>query len=154
MVSIYVWFPHGINLGHAAMRVTGGMPVGEMYLSRWPDFKAGFLSALASLTVGVGAVNNAYETDLKAEGGRSPETVQLMYLDEGAIKAAIKDLAAENYYQLGWSNCATQVRECLNAGVAGGLALGLLWSSTIVLGASPLGLLEYARFLRRYSPNR
>jgi hypothetical protein len=59
-VEVCVWLPRGTNIGHAAMKVTGGFPAGDMYLSRWP----GKVSEVV-----IPGVAKRYADDLTAEGG-------------------------------------------------------------------------------------
>jgi hypothetical protein len=119
-VVVYVWFLDPSNCGHAAMKVDGGLPVGEVYLSRWPDNTPGQLKAtIQALAYGAEAISRSYANDVKAEGGRSPHSVRLTSVDESAIKKAIDENAKKRYYQFLIDNCAVQVSECLDAGVGG-----------------------------------
>ena len=156
-VEVYVWFPDtSLNCGHAAMKVDGGVPVGEVYLSRWPDNTPGqFKASIQAITYGAGSVTRSYANDVKAEGGRSPHSVRLTSVDETAIKNAIDANAKKGYYQFFTDNCAVQVRECLDAGVGGSSIMKLvafpIWQNPIAswqLNSPPWGLLSYARFLR------
>lgn len=111
-VELYVWFPKPLsgNIGHASMRVDGGLPGGEVYLSRWPG-------SLSAVLAGRGT-NNFYMTDVNVEGG-PPTVVRLNNLDETAIKASIRKVLTYNFYSFLALNCAQQVDLCLSEGLSG-----------------------------------
>jgi hypothetical protein len=136
------------------MKVDGGVPVGEVYLSRWPDNTPGqFKASIQAITYGAGAVTRSYANDVKAEGGRSPHSVRLTSVDETAIKNAIDANAKKGYYQFFTDNCAVQVRECLDAGVGGSSIMKLvafpIWQNPIAswqLNSTPWGCFRMPGF--------
>jgi hypothetical protein len=146
-VEVYIWFPDPPNIGHAAMKVTGGSPMGDMYLSHWPG------SLAAALAFGSG-VNNRYNDDVSAEGG-DPSVVRITGLDETAIKAKVKSLIEHNLYSFWALNCATGVSIALDAGVS---TLASLAANAVDIGLpagtnrnTPWGLYAYARTLAAIS---
>ena len=64
---------------------------------------------------GPGDFKGQYEDDCKAEGG-PPQVVRLTHLNETRIKRFVNREVAENLYGFFLLNCATQVKECLDAG--------------------------------------
>jgi len=144
-VEVYVWLPKGTNVGHAAMKVTGGIPGGDMYLSRWP----GKVSEVIIPGVGVA---RRYADDVASEGG-PPSVVRLTKLDETAIKKAIVDSHTKNLYQFLSMNCSSQVKKCLDAGITGSTLLNLGIMATTGLAVSyqanhtPWGVYQYAQLI-------
>lgn len=146
-VTVYVWLPSASNFGHAALKVDGGIPPGDVYFSRW--FAPGSNATLKAITIGTAGANASFEADKKAEEGRAPIAVRLTYLDESAIKKKIEALNAHSDYNFWHHNCAMQVREVLNAGVS--MALGMavsLATPGLIIHNSPAGVLMYANVLK------
>lgn len=116
-VKVIVWWPHGGNIGHAAMEVDGGSPPGKMYFSRWPG-------AAVSVIFGPGDIHK-FETDMSDESGQQPSVVTLTKLNETNIKLAMKMADKVNVYGFFGANCAQQVGWCLRQGLATGTLRGL-----------------------------
>jgi len=145
MVTVYVWNPHysSLNVGHAALAVTGGQPAGDTYVSWWPRNRN-----LATITVGVrrGVHARLADDELSTAEGRRPDhTVRLEGLDETQIKAFWKRLVRHGEYQGFSSNCATTVAKALEAGGADRLAPG--WSGRGVW--KPLDVFHFALAIQR-----
>jgi hypothetical protein len=144
-VEIYIWLPKGQGFGHAAMKVTGGVPAGDVYMSRWPGYSS------EALFTGPGA-SHRYEADVAEEGG-PPRVVRLTKLDETAVKKAIAELKTKNEYNFWTLNCCSQVKECLDAGIRHGtlFSWGIIATTgglvSYQAGNSPWGLLKYAQLV-------
>jgi hypothetical protein len=156
MVEVFFWEAHEGCFGHVAMKVTGGVPPGEVYLSRFPITSAGDArTRLLIMSIGVATVSKAYEDDVRAEGNMQPTgKVQMYNLDETAIKKKIQETNGGRY-EIFVSNCATTVRTCMDAGIpfgkaalltAGGLSTGLI--PMYSLYNSPRGVYSYARVVK------
>lgn len=115
-VRVKVWFPHGGDIGHAALEVDGGSPPGKMYLSRWPG------SIASIFVIGAGDIHK-FETDMSDEHGQEPSVVSLTKLNETNIKTAMKVADKISVYSFYAANCAQQVGWCLRQGlgVGGGI---------------------------------
>ncbi|HLV86307.1 MAG TPA: hypothetical protein VKV39_04970 [Candidatus Sulfotelmatobacter sp.] len=139
-VEVYIWTPsiHNFNIGHAAIKVTGGMPPGDVYLSAWPKTQLGKI--LGPM------VRQKYADDIAAEDGKLPTTFRFYSLDETAIKAKIDQLVRENTYAILTDNCCSHVRDGLNAGVNWALATTLTLSSGGLV-SNPFQLTAYCRQL-------
>lgn len=157
-VHVYVWLPNLDNLGHASLRVDGGLPGGVVYYSCWykseekkilGKIKVG--ATLQAMTWGATAAQNTYDEDWSAEGGRDPHAVRLDHLDETAIKKAINEHALANHYQAFFHNCAVHARQVLLAGVPGGWSMSAV--SFVMAGGpitvmTPAGLLSFVKSLK------
>lgn len=138
-VEVYWW----MNLpGHVALRVDGGLPLGPMYLSRWPK------NALTALVVSPAGHANSFADDMIAEGGRRPFVVRLTKLNETAVKKAIVLANRLMVYNDFEANCSSHVRACLDAGV-GGVVGSLAHGGVIGFAVSdnPVGVFTYAKSL-------
>lgn len=138
-VEVYYWPPDFAEgaIGHASIRIDGGAPKGEMYLSAWPG------SPLSIFMLGPGT-NNGYMTDVSAEK-RQPEVVRLTQLDESACKKAATTITGLHTYNFAMFNCAVQASLCLSAGIPSTATAMLLGGvSTCV---TPTGLYYFARGL-------
>jgi hypothetical protein len=146
-VRVKVWFPHNIDIGHAALEVDGGRPAGTMYFSRWPG------ESMSSLLFGAGDVHK-FETDVSDEHGRQPSVVSLTKLNETNIKSAMKVVNGINVYSFFAANCAQQVGWCLRQGLGvGGGVVDFAFSRAApqlrdALILTPWNLYAYAQSLR------
>lgn len=156
VVKVIVWWPHGSNIGHAAMEVNGGSPLGRMYLSSWPGSIAGTIGL-----IGPGQINE-FEDDMRAEHGEQPSFVYLSKLNETNIKGAMMVANKLPVWGMLAANCAHHVGWCPRQGFATGTLRGL--AGGMLDGAlqttqggnairelqinSPWGLYVYAQSLR------
>ena len=138
-VEVYWW----VNLpGHVALRVDGGLPLGPMYLSRWPNTLA------TELVIGYEGKANSFADDMIAEGGHRPFVVRLTKLNETAVKKAIVLANRVMVYNDFQANCSSHVRACLDAGVGG--VVGSLAHGGLVgfaMSDNPVGVFSYAKSL-------
>ena len=110
-VTVYFWQPHiaggEFNFGHAAVKIDGGSPPGDVYFSVWAKGEIHFFW-------GPGAMMS-YHDDMRLEQ-TSPHTARLTRLNETAMKEWIKkqDLHYSPFFQ----NCAANAAMCLRAGTA------------------------------------
>lgn len=121
-VKVIVWWPHGGNIGHAAMEVDGGNPPGKMYLSSWPGSLAGAVGL-----IGPGKINE-FEDDMSSEQGQKPSIVFLTKLNETNIKGAMMVANKIPVWGVLVANCAHHVGWCLRQGFATGTLRGLAGS--------------------------
>ena len=139
-VEVYVWMPsiRNFNIGHAAIKVTGGMPPRDVYLSAWP--KTQLSKILGPM------VNQKYADDVAAEAGKQPTKFRFNSLDETAIKAEIDQMMRENTYAILTDNCCSHVRASLNAGLNWALATTLTLTSGGFV-SNPFQLVSYCQQL-------
>jgi hypothetical protein len=119
-VTIYVWKMGGGNVGHASMKVSGGAPPGDLYISWWPPDGGGKATDLIS-TDGHD-VMTSYDQDKDNEGHDADGVVTFNDgdLDEGAFKTWWNGKISDKTqtYKLFSNNCSTAVAEGMKAGGA------------------------------------
>jgi len=142
-VEVYVWLPSGLNVGHAAIKVTGGSPPGDVYMSAWPKTQL-------SKIVGP-MVNQTYAQDVASEG-KAPTTFRLNYLNETAVKAKIDALMKQNTYAILTDNCCSHVKEALDAGLNFALSTAMTMSTGFV--SNPFQLVGYCQLIRTLDRHR
>lgn len=115
MVVVYVW--PGIlngNVGHTAMKVDGGFPPGEIYISWWPEGTGGIIPFL--LDQNIPARLGTFQSDDEAEGFSNFHAIEIHGLDEDAIKAWWAQWLLDMSYRLFHKSCATTVAKALAVG--------------------------------------
>lgn len=146
-VDVYVWLPKGQEIGHAALLVNGSTPGSTVYLSQWP----GEFSAI--YWPGKGA-SNTPKDDIEIEK-RQPHVVRLWKLNEVAVRTEIYKKKKSNHYWFLYSNCASQVRDCLDAGIpySSVARYGVYTFEGVGIGYqaanTPWGVYIYAKIIKR-----
>jgi hypothetical protein len=150
VVKVHVWLPEGNNVGHTALTI------GDVYVSFWPEGHAGKKDFKIKRSQ-AGTFVSALQEDIRNEGGRVPETMELRGLDESKILDYVAKLIENRpLYQITNHNCSHVIANCLMAGTdkhpsftpnAGAYAtIGKLFFGTW----TPDQVLKYARELQRH----
>lgn len=117
---VYVWYPHGDDIGHASMHIGPDWQSGDTvnYVSWWPDHTNDTLDLLPGRKSGGECRSMAQ--DAKSEGGKPHVSFQLYDLDVGAMAKEWALIKGKNqaHYRLMRKNCATIVARVLRAGGA------------------------------------
>lgn len=143
MVTVFIWRPTRTAYGHAAMRVTGGKPSGNIYISWWPS------DAVSGVDCSPADPNTSLAQDIAAENNRRPDfAIDITGLNETAIKRWWARYArrATQWCTL-WPNCSTVVARALEAG--GGDLYATTWDSHSFGVWTPLAVKDYAMSIRR-----
>ncbi len=120
MVKIYIWKlkPSSFSAGHAAMWVSGGEPLGDIYISWWPSGNQ-WLQRVCTAWSGDGVRLHTRPDQDCTEEGRPPDQLVLIGgLDETKIKFFWSRWQRQGHYQAMLFNCATTVAEALREGGA------------------------------------
>lgn len=133
MIRVYVWNPHGQNVGHAAAQI-GPASDRDGYVSWWPGGQNGesWLKSQAGAAP-------TFEDDVRSEGDRQPDSVcTVARLDEGAAKRWWQALRARRGQYSGTNqNCAWAVIMALKAG---GADERIRWNGSLARCNIPLGI--------------
>lgn len=112
MIKVYVWLPHGGQVGHTAMLVK------SEYISFWPEGGAD-KKDLKLKRSQPGQFVESLAKDIQNEGGVAPVVVEVHNLNEDAVLNHIAEIqAAGPKYQIMRHNCSHVVAHCLMAGGA------------------------------------
>ena len=109
MIEVAIWFPSGLNVGHAAAQVGTLGEEHASYISWWPG--SGVV-----LKADPGSVNGRSD-DERAEGRAADETVEFHDLNEPAATGWWRAFLAsyDANYQLAFQNCSWAVIQALKA---------------------------------------
>jgi hypothetical protein len=108
-IRVYIWTGTPVlDLGHASLEVSGGLPKGKRYLSWWADG--------ATEIAGGRLMGRTLGMDAETYGGSPTRVYSFPGLDATAIKAWLATQSQS--YNLVTRNCATMVAEALREGGA------------------------------------
>lgn len=115
MVTVFIWpgLLHS-NVGHAAMKLDGGFPPGELYISWWPAGVGGVIPFF--LDQNIPASLGTFQSDDEAEGSVNFHSIQIFGLDEDAIKVWWGTWLTDLSFRLFHKNCAVTVAKALAIG--------------------------------------
>ena len=111
--TVYIWYPHGGQVGHAAMHIGQHTEnnSNEWYVSWWPATDEVFMQP---------SQKNTYQTDLSpaGEGGPAHVVYQLFGGDVTAMKTCWDDTRTKpaSHYDLLKKSCSTIVARIIRAG--------------------------------------
>jgi len=153
MITAYIWTPRGAAYGHASLRITGGTPLGEAYVSYWP-----MTPGSTKLFCSMPSRNRTLEQDVSGEDGQRPHhQITLDGLNETAIKAWWHIQSARRDADADWCtvtrNCSTIVAESLRVGGADYFVSPIAWDSWNAVW-NPHGVLMYVTSLQRALASR
>jgi hypothetical protein len=158
MIEVFVWpFVDKDTWGHASMRVNGGTPLGQEYISWWPNGsrQSKALSLGGNLYCAGAIPNQTFDDDVRGENRTLPgQTIKIEGktrsspgLDETAIKAWWRNLTtvgSTKWCTLG-PNCSTVVAYGLTVG--GASEFSDMWSSSNIVW-TPNSVATFARAIR------
>jgi len=151
MITVYVWNFRGTSVawGHASMRVNGGSPPGEVYISWWPQGsgRSPKVPGVDQIYTVTAIRGRTYADDVRDEEQAPDHVIIFSGLDETAIKTWWADLLRNTHAQ--WStlgqNCSTTVAHALASGYGEDLVTGFDgWLDTRNIVWKPDDVLSYA----------
>ncbi|KAL3855676.1 hypothetical protein ACJMK2_014895 [Sinanodonta woodiana] len=116
-IKVYVWLPHGDNVGHSSMTLSDGT-----HISWWPsDKEAKKKSNLKSIYSSPASLSQNLDEDIYLEGNFQPnENYSLPdgFIDEDAISKWWGSFSSKENYRVLDQNCCHVVFKALEAGNA------------------------------------
>ncbi|MEM7210640.1 MAG: hypothetical protein AAF479_01925 [Pseudomonadota bacterium] len=146
MLKVHVWRPKGDMVGHSSLSYA------DKYISFWPDGGAGKKDVKLK-TSQPGQLIGSLSEDIKNEGDRNPETIEITKFDAKKLEKFIGEIKNDiPKYQIANYNCSNVVAEAIQ--VATGVkpdfepnatSYGML-ASMFGRGVwTPEGVLKYAK---------
>jgi hypothetical protein len=155
MITVYIWgFRESVAWGHASLRVNGGTPPGEIYISWWPesDGQRTKVPGIPQIFTVNAIRGRKYEDDVAGEGQPPDHVINFSALDETAIKKWWTQLLQGAHPQ--WSpliqNCSTIVAHALAAGAGDDMVTGFEgWLNSWNTVWKPEDVLNYTWAIQR-----
>ena len=79
--TVYIWMPHGGNVGHAAMQLSDGT-----YISWWPAGKGKDSVGPINWAVSTAATNPNLQADVASEDNRQPDRYIIPNMNVAKVK--------------------------------------------------------------------
>jgi hypothetical protein len=153
VVTVFIWDYRGkgVAWGHASIKIDGGDPPGEVYISYWPQAAGRERSKISNNLYCVVPIRlRTYDDDVQGENNHTPNhQIQLDGLNETAMKTwwvgVTGDLKAQ------WctlsNNCSTTVANALYNGGGDDIADDWWWTTHTIVW-KPDKVLAYALAIR------